>query len=129
MASSELDALLDVDIDRLWQHASCPPICEGAKAPEMTSDLRSAVSQAENLRKVYQLGSRWCGSRASSLRTWFRLIVEVLPKHVPAAASFGLDLNVVGHVRVRIFPVVPIHWDQAALLWQLPGCRLRSRRW
>jgi hypothetical protein len=56
---------------------------------------------------------------------WFRLIVEILPMHVPAASSFGLDLNVVGQVGVRISSVVPIHWDPAGPLWRLPGCRLR----
>jgi hypothetical protein len=117
MASSELDALLDVDIDRLRQYTSRPPIFEGAKAAEMT---RTFVPPSPSLKTEMctRLGSRCCGSRASSLRAWFRLIVEVLPKHVPAAASFGLDLNVVGQVGVRIFSVVPIHWDQAALLWR-----------
>jgi hypothetical protein len=59
------------------------------------------------------------------LRAWFRLTVEVLPKPVPADASFGFDLNALKPAMVRIFFVVPIHWDPAARLRRLPGCRRR----
>jgi hypothetical protein len=62
------------------------------------------------------------------LRVWFRLTVEVLPKQVPADASFGFDLNAAEQAAVRIFSAVPIHWDRAALLRRLPGCRSRSHR-
>jgi len=62
------------------------------------------------------------------LRAWFRLTVEVLPKQVPADASFGFDLNALELAAVRIFSGVTIHWDPAVRLRRLRRCRLRSHR-
>jgi hypothetical protein len=78
MASSELDALLDVDIDRLRQYTSRPPIFEGAKAAEMT---RTFVPPSPSLktemctdwdRGAAARGHRVCGHGSGSSSRSFR---------------------------------------------------------